>query len=41
MAIARQISIEDLTLSVTEEIHVRASIEKTLPVIAGTTRTAE
>ena len=29
MPIARQISIEDLTLSVTEEIHVRASIDKT------------
>ena len=29
MPIARQISIEDLTLSVTEEIHVRESIDKT------------
>ena len=29
MPIARQISIEDLTLSVTEEIHVRASVETT------------
>ena len=29
MPIAKQLSIEDLTLSITEEIHVRASIEKT------------